>query len=110
MAERQRGNVLDRTGRQYSSYRIGEFQRYRHAVAKNAGVVIEFGQGKYVLHHDVDVGLTFTDLLYQGPSAPLNTTPSPESRNICAVQQAFFVNVRSGPFLWVGGHGVECVG
>lgn len=47
--ERQRRNILDGAGCQYLPYRVREFQRYRHAVAKNTGVVVEFGEGKNVL-------------------------------------------------------------
>jgi integrase len=42
MPERQRRHVPDGTSCQYLPYRIREFQRDRHAVAENAGVVIKF--------------------------------------------------------------------
>src|ERR1700730_7052230 len=61
MAERQWRNFLDRTGCEYLPYRIRELQCYRHSVAKDAGVVIEFGEGKNVLHHDVDVRVAFAN-------------------------------------------------
>ncbi len=66
MAKRQWRNVLDGTGCQYLAYRIREFQRYRHPVAENAGVVIEFGEGKDVLQHHVDVRLALTDVYDEG--------------------------------------------
>ena len=62
VAERQRRNVLDGAGGENLSYRIREFQRYRHAVAKNACVVVEFGECKNVLEHNVDVRLAFADV------------------------------------------------
>src|SRR5262245_15518660 len=48
VSKRKRGNILDRPGCQYLSYRVREFQSDRHSVAKNARVVIEFGKGEDV--------------------------------------------------------------
>jgi hypothetical protein len=51
---------------EYLSDRTREFQSYRHAVAENAGVVVEFGQRKNVFQHHVDAaairGLTIADI------------------------------------------------
>src|SRR6266852_6444543 len=62
VSKRQWGNILDGTGCQYLPYRICKFQRYRHSVAKNTGVVIEFGEGKNVLQDHVDVRLAFINV------------------------------------------------
>ena len=62
MAKWQWRNVLDGTGCQYLAYCIREFQCYRHAVAEDAGVVIEFGEGKNVLQHYVDVRFAFINV------------------------------------------------
>jgi len=62
VSKRQRGNILDGTGCQYFPYRVCEFQRYRHAIAKNAGVVVEFGEGKNVLQHHIDIRVTFINV------------------------------------------------
>src|SRR6266436_7999215 len=42
--------------------RIREFQRYRHPVAEDTGVVIEFGEGKNIFPDQVDVCPAFTDV------------------------------------------------
>lgn len=59
MAERQRRHVLDGTSCQYLPNRVREFQRDRHSVSEDARVVVEFGQGKDVLEHDIDISIPF---------------------------------------------------